>query len=127
MDLSGLWRAAPADEELRRTFHLPDFDDEGWEAVSVPGHWADVPALADTDEVLYRYRFGAPGPPRADTRSWLELDGLFYQGDVFDVHVGATRKDQLDAMVRRALDRHQGVGFVEKIKRLWSKPSGPTS
>ncbi len=45
---------------------------------------------------------------------------VFYQGDVFDVHVGATPKPQLDAMVRRVLDRHEGVGLLDKIKRFVS-------
>lgn len=85
MDLSGNWRAAPANEALRRDFHLPGFDDSGWEGVTVPGHWRDVPALSDTEEVLYRTRFEG-GPAELDapgSRAWLELDGLFYQGDVY--------------------------------------------
>jgi thioredoxin len=45
---------------------------------------------------------------------------IFYRGEVFDVRVGATPGGQLGAMVRRAVDRHQGVGLLQKVKRLWS-------
>jgi hypothetical protein len=30
MDLSGIWRAAPADDELRRSAIGLDFDDAAW-------------------------------------------------------------------------------------------------
>lgn len=46
---------------------------------------------------------------------------VFYRGEVFDVHVGAAQQKQIGAMVRRVLDKHQGVGFMDKIKRIWSK------
>ena len=32
VDLTGTWRAASADETLRRTFHHPGFDDDAWAA-----------------------------------------------------------------------------------------------
>ena len=83
MDLTGTWRAAIADEELRRTFHNVGFDDDAWESVQVPGHWADVPSLADERSVLFRYGFDLTSPPDDGGRSWLELDGLCYQGDVW--------------------------------------------
>ena len=47
MELTGTWRAAVADDDLRRTWHEDDFDDDGWEAVEVPGHWRSTPAFAD--------------------------------------------------------------------------------
>ncbi|MGH9083993.1 MAG: glycoside hydrolase family 2 protein [Acidimicrobiales bacterium] len=83
MELSGTWRAAVADDDLRRAWQDDGFDDAGWEAVRVPGHWRSVPAFADVDgSLLYRHRFeaGAPGDGR---RAWLTFDGLFYQGDVW--------------------------------------------
>ncbi|MFV2039223.1 MAG: hypothetical protein ACC660_03170, partial [Acidimicrobiales bacterium] len=83
MDLSGVWRAAAADETLRRTFHQPDFDDESWEAVTVPGSWADVPVLRDGTSALYRHCFEHSIPTDDSSQSWLELDGIFYQGDVW--------------------------------------------
>jgi beta-mannosidase len=83
MDLSGTWRAAVADEDLRRTWHDDAFDDASWEAIEVPGHWRSTPAFADTDgALLYRRSFEAP-PPSEGSRSWLTFDGLFYQGDVW--------------------------------------------
>ena len=38
MDLSGTWRAAIADDDLRRSAFALDFDDDGWEPIEVPGH-----------------------------------------------------------------------------------------
>ena len=83
MELSGGWRAAPADEALRRAFPEANFDDSGWEHIDVPGHWRSTPAFADTDgPLLYRRTFDA-GTTGDGRRSWLSLDGLFYQGDVW--------------------------------------------
>jgi beta-mannosidase len=83
MELPGPWRAAPADEDSRRTFADRDVDDDAWEPVPVPGHWRAVPAFSDSDgPLLYRTRFdhhaGDPG-----TRTWLVLDGVFYESDVW--------------------------------------------
>ena len=38
LDLSGVWRATIATDDLRRRYHLDDFDDAGWAEVTVPGH-----------------------------------------------------------------------------------------
>ena len=83
MDLSGPWRAALADDDLRRGALGLDYDDDGWEAVPVPGHWRSTPAFAESDgPLLYRTRFELDaGPPGA--RQWVVLDGVFYQADVF--------------------------------------------
>lgn len=91
MDLSGAWRAAPAREELRRTFHEPALDDRDWAEVAVPGHWADTDALAGERAVLHRRRFTmAPSAP--DQRRWLRLEGIAQQGDVWldGAYVGDT-------------------------------------
>jgi beta-mannosidase len=83
VDLTGTWRAAPADEVLRRSFAEPGRDDDTWEPVPVPGHWRSVPAFAESDgPLLYRHHFDAPAPVPGE-RAWLVLDGLFYQGDVW--------------------------------------------
>src|SRR5262245_28544706 len=77
------WRAAIADEELRRSFAEPDFDDTGWEPIAVPGHWRSVPAFADSDgPLLYRTAFEQVDPGEG-RRAWLTFDGVFYQGDVW--------------------------------------------
>jgi beta-mannosidase len=91
VDLSGTWRAAPADEAARRDYHDPAFDDRHWARAEVPGHWRSNPALADTDgPVLHRTSFATPAPfgPGADgdatdRRTWLVLDGIFYTSDVW--------------------------------------------
>jgi beta-mannosidase len=83
MDLTGTWRAAVADEDLRRRWHEDGFDAQAWEPIEVPGHWRSTPAFSDTDgSLLYRHRFEAP-PPREGRRAWLTFDGLFYQGDAW--------------------------------------------
>jgi len=47
---------------------------------------------------------------------------IFYRGEVFDVSIGVTPADRLHKMIRRVLDKHEGVGFFDKIKRLWKNP-----
>jgi beta-mannosidase len=83
VDLSGAWRAAVADDDLRRVAFGLDYDDDGWEPIEVPGHWRSTAAfLHNDDPLIYRTRFELdPGPPGA--RHWVILDGLFYQGDVW--------------------------------------------
>lgn len=106
MDLTGTWRAAAADEQLRRTFSEPGHDDGAWSEVTVPGHWAAAAELAEAESVLYRRRFegpdpdaaGAegdaldPGPPPDRRRWWLSIDGICQQGDVWldGAYLGST-------------------------------------
>ncbi|MBA3652790.1 MAG: hypothetical protein H0W70_01200 [Actinobacteria bacterium] len=92
IDLSGSWRAAGADEGLRRRFPDPSFTDDAWAELSVPGHWRSSPAFAGHDgPLLYRRRFET-ATPAAGRRRWLVFDGLFYQGDVWldGAYVGDT-------------------------------------
>ncbi|HET9608052.1 MAG TPA: hypothetical protein VFP06_00505, partial [Acidimicrobiales bacterium] len=82
-ELTDGWRAAAADDRLRRSYTERDFDDAAWHAVAVPGHWRSTPAFAESDgPLLYRRRFAAAAPA-AGRRAWLTFDGLFYQGDVW--------------------------------------------
>jgi len=81
MFLSDGWRAAEADDDLRRAYHEPSFDDSGWESIEVPSHWRAYPAFEASDgPLLHRCRFDA-APPAPGRRSWLTFEGLFYQGD----------------------------------------------
>jgi beta-mannosidase len=83
VELVGPWRAALADEDLRRTWQDPTFDASGWDELDVPGHWRSHPAFADTDgPLLYRRSFDHERPAEG-RRAWLTFDGLFYQGDVW--------------------------------------------
>ncbi len=83
LDLSGSWRAALADDELRRAWQDDAFDAGSWEALDVPGHWRSSAAFADADgPLLYRRSFDTDGPAEG-RRAWLTFDGLFYQGDVW--------------------------------------------
>jgi beta-mannosidase len=91
-DLSGEWRAHISEPDLARTFAEIDRDDTAWERVAIPHHWRSVPAFAANDEsVLYRRRFTRNGRDGSG-RSFVELDGIFYYGDVwFDgEYLGAT-------------------------------------
>jgi len=92
MELAGSWRAAPADEALRRAFAAPGFDDRAWETLTVPGHWRSTAAFAGLDgPILHRQAFEAPAPA-GGRRAWLTFDGVFYDGDVWldGSYVGAT-------------------------------------
>jgi beta-mannosidase len=87
VDLSGTWRAAAGDEEARRDYHDPSYDDGDWALITVPGHWRSNPAFAERDgSVLYRTTFETPepfGPAAGPRRTWLVLDGVFYTSDVW--------------------------------------------
>jgi beta-mannosidase len=83
LDLGGTWRALEADDVLRRSFADPDLDDDGWDALPVPGHWRSTSAFADSDGPLLQRRRFVARPPDGGMRAWLVLDGLFYQGDVW--------------------------------------------
>ncbi len=83
MDLSGAWRAAPADDDLRRVAFGLGFDDASWESVEVPGHWRSTPAFAELDgPLIYRTRFELDAGPTG-ARHWAVLEGAFYQADVW--------------------------------------------
>jgi beta-mannosidase len=83
VELNGLWRVMPADDDLRRDGIGVDVDDHGWPQLHVPGHWRDHPDFADSDgPFLYRTRYEMP-EPAAGRRRWITLDGVFYQGDVW--------------------------------------------
>lgn len=83
MDLSGTWRAALADDHLRRDYPKPDFDDRGWEPIEVPSHWRSSNAFSDSDgPLLLRTRFDHHELGAAQ-RAWLTFDGVFYQTDVW--------------------------------------------
>ena len=78
-----MWRAAVADDDLRRVAFDYTFDDSSWETVAVPGNWRATAAFANSDgPVVYRTRFDWDAGPN-DARSWIVLDGVAYQGDVW--------------------------------------------
>ena len=83
MELTGVWRAAAADDQLRRTAVGLNYDDVAWPTVAVPGHWRNEPAFATSDgPLLLRTHFEMP-VPTVDERAWIVLDGVFYQADVW--------------------------------------------
>lgn len=83
MQLSGVWLAAEADDEVRRNGIGLDTDDSDWSPIAVPGHWQDTPEFAASDgPLMYRYAFSAEAPGQG-RRRWVTLDGIFYQADVW--------------------------------------------
>jgi beta-mannosidase len=83
VELSGAWRACIADDDARREGVGLDYDDSSWPNIAVPGHWRHSPDFADSDgPLIYRHRFhlDAPEPGR---RTFVRLDGIFYQADVW--------------------------------------------
>jgi beta-mannosidase len=83
VDLTGPWSAHPGDGELAKQFADREFDDGSWKVVDLPHHWRTVEEFAAADgPVLYRRRLtsSAPGTER---RAFVELDGIFYYGDVW--------------------------------------------
>ncbi|HVM08749.1 MAG TPA: hypothetical protein VM345_09810 [Acidimicrobiales bacterium] len=92
MELTGTWRAAVADELLRRAYPEPDFDDGSWLDLPVPGHWRSVPDFRDTDGPLLARRPFEHDRLDESARAWLTLDGVFYQSDVWldGTYVGDT-------------------------------------
>ncbi|MBI5509066.1 MAG: thiol reductase thioredoxin [Deltaproteobacteria bacterium] len=59
----------------------------------------------------------------ASIPSLLVFDG----GKVIDARIGLTGRGPLDTMLRRALDRHQGVGFWARLKRVFVKGEPPAA
>lgn len=83
MDLSGVWLAAEADDDIRRSGIGLDTDDTSWDRIAVPGHWHHHPKFASSDgPIMYRRSYSEP-PPGTGRRRWLTLDGVFYQADVW--------------------------------------------
>jgi beta-mannosidase len=92
-DLSGRWRIRPSDTDLAKQFLDPGLDDTDWIDADVPHHWRAVPELATADgPILYRRHFALDPPSAPGERRILELDGLFYYGDVWldGNYLGAT-------------------------------------
>src|SRR5689334_15718497 len=86
------WLAREAEGDLHQRFVEPDFDDTGWEPITVPGHWRSTPAFAASDgPVLYRHRFAATSLAEG-RRRFLTFEGVFYYGDVWldGAYLGAT-------------------------------------
>jgi beta-mannosidase len=72
-----------ANDDLRREAFAMNFDDRSWADITVPSHWRSQEPFATVDDsVIYRTHFDWDAG-QADARSWVVLEGLFYQGDVW--------------------------------------------
>ena len=77
------WLATPADEDLRRRYPEPAFDDSSWSSIEVPGHWRSSAPFGATDgPLLHRATFDHDRPADG-RRAWLTFEGIFYQADVW--------------------------------------------
>ena len=83
MDLSGTWRAALADDDLRREAVQPEYDDDGGSGCRSPvtGGRCRRSRRATARSSTAPASTSSAAPDEA--RHWLVLDGLFYQGDVW--------------------------------------------
>jgi beta-mannosidase len=129
MDLAGGWRAAPADEALRRAFPAPGFDDAGWESIDVPGHWRSTPAFAQSDgPLLYRHHFASTAPA-ADRRAWLTFEGVFYDGDIWldGSYVGATEGYFFPHIFEVTEGLATGDDHVLAVEVGCARPTDPTA
>ncbi|NKB42518.1 MAG: hypothetical protein GKR86_16040, partial [Ilumatobacter sp.] len=83
VDLNGVWRVTPADDDRRRDGIGLDTDDSAWSEIDIPGHWRNHPDFVDSDgPLLHRRRFEMD-QLADDHRRWLTLAGIFYQADVW--------------------------------------------
>jgi beta-mannosidase len=83
VDLNGVWRVTPADDDLRRDGIGLEVDDSSWPEIVVPGHWRRHSQFSEHDgPFLYRRSFTMPEPDDGQRR-WVTLEGVFYQADVW--------------------------------------------
>ncbi len=118
LSLDGTWEACVADDGIRRTWLEAGARSGGiWVTADVPGHWRSAEGLATTDgPVLYRRSFELPEANGAE-RWWLELDGVFYQGDVWldAAYVGDTEgyffphTFEVTDLIRKGTDHTLGI------------------
>ncbi len=115
VDLSGTWRAAPADAADGRDFHDPAFDDTAWAPATVPGHWRSNPALADTRRSgAAPHRIRRPGPVRPRIRRFC-----IRRGRVRPTVVARARRHLLHErrLARRHLPgRHRGLLLPPQLR-----------
>lgn len=81
LDLSGVWKAH-AVEQFSEKYRHPDFRDNDWIDVHIPGHWQQTPALqTTTGQVVFRKSFSFS--PDSDGFYQLHFDGVFYAATVY--------------------------------------------
>ena len=147
IELDGLWRATAANESLRRNFHEIEHNDTMWCHARVPGHWAEVPELADAESVLYRRAFTSTQDTKNSTtqeqastatpqheaqRWWLRIEGLAQQGYIWldGTYLGNTEgyfvphEMEVTQQIKSQADH---VLAVEAICKRFSNANGSTS
>ena len=93
MDLTGPWSAHPGDGELAKQFADREFDDGAWTDRRVSPITGAPSTSSRPPTVRCCTAAGSTAPaPGTDRRAFVELDGIFYYGDVwFDgEYLGAT-------------------------------------
>jgi beta-mannosidase len=83
VDLRGVWKVTPADDDVRRDGIGLGADTTAWSEIDVPGHWRRHPDFAESDGPLLHRREFRMAPPADGVRRWITFDGIFYQADVW--------------------------------------------
>jgi len=94
--------------------------------------WAPCRAMAKTFEAAAEAYSGKVRFARVNTQANSQIAknfnirgiptmAVFYRGEIFDVRVGVTSVAKLNAIVRRVLNKHEGITLLDRIKKLWSR------
>ncbi|MCB9390552.1 MAG: hypothetical protein H6512_13630 [Acidimicrobiia bacterium] len=80
LSLDGPWRFLPADPAVAPSFFLPEFDDDAWVSLHVPGHQHREFSGAET--LFARRRTSRPLLSDGE-RAWLRFEGIYADGDLW--------------------------------------------
>jgi beta-mannosidase len=129
VDLSGQWRVAISNDDRRRdalsiaagtlSAHSSD---PAWETAQVPGHWQTVDNLKYCQgPVIYQRDFSID-PPEVGRRRWLEIDGIFSEGDVW---LDGAYLGDLEGYVARHLFEITALSHLDPHHQLVVEVSSP--
>lgn len=83
IDLSGIWQATD-DLGVQSKAGKPGYRPDGWQSLSVPGHWQQAPVYGRyAGRLLYRRSFQWEGTLAPHETARLRLCGLFYTAKVW--------------------------------------------
>ncbi len=88
-----MWKAATVDSELNRLGTAKETDDSSWHTLPVPGHWSQDPNFRESNgPVLYRKTFNYETNNKAQDRTWLTLEGMLSQAEIWlnDHYLGSS-------------------------------------
>ena len=118
----------PADDLLRRRYVERDFDDSGWETVTVPGHWQRHPPFAaEEGPVLHRVAFETD-QLTFSARWWVIFDGVCAQSDVWldGGYLGDTDLPFAHTAFEITDAASEGTEHVLAVEVASERPRGPS-